>query len=481
MAQAIDLPTLTTEALIAGQWRQTGRTFPVYNPATGALIAEVADCGEAEAVAAADAAHEAFPAWRDLTAFKRAAHLRAWHDAILQERESLARLISMEMGKPIREAQGEVLYAASYVEWYAEEAKRIEGDIIPSRQAGKRLWIRRRAIGPAYGITPWNFPAAMVTRKAAPALAAGCTFILKPAEQTPLTALALARLWQETGAPEGTLQVLPAQDPAAVSKPLLADPRIRALTFTGSTEVGVMLYEQGAKTMKKVSLELGGHAPFLVFADADLDAAAREIVDSKFRNAGQTCICTNRVYVHRSILEPLRDKLAERIARLNVGDPLSPETDIGPLVDRQGLEKVRSHVADAQAKGATVVYGGTSPGGLYHQPTLLTDVRPGMAILREETFGPVLPLVAFDTDDEAITLANDTQYGLAAYLWTRDLSRAFRVAEALEYGIVGVNDGRPSEAQAPFGGIKYSGIGREGGKWGIDEFTEYQYISIKLD
>ncbi len=428
----------------------------------------------------ADAAVSAFASWKQTTAYERAALLRRWNDLVLAHVDGLARLIATEMGKPITEARGEVRYAASFIEWYAEEAKRIYGSTIPSQFANKRLLVLHQPVGPVYAITPWNFPAAMVTRKVAPALAAGCTVILKPAEQSPLTAVRLRELWEEAGGPKDVFQVVTTEDPAAVSKVFLEDPRIRKLTFTGSTEVGKMLYAQSAPTMKRLSLELGGHAPFLIFEDADIEAAVREVCNSKFRNAGQTCVCVNRIYVHESISEAFTNRLTDAVRLLKVGDPLDESTQIGPLVDAQGLAKVSAHVDDAVAKGARVVTGGEKLEGLFYPPTVLTGVRPGMRILEEETFGPVAPVLTFRTTAEAIELANGVPYGLAAYLWTRDLSRAFQVSEALDYGIVGVNDGLPSTAQAPFGGFKDSGVGREGGHWGLEEYLEVKYISIAL-
>ena len=455
-------------------------TFEILNPANGRPVSTVPDCGPAEARQFADAAVDAFAAWSATTAYARAAILRRWNDLILAHVDELGRLIAQEMGKPVSEARGEVRYAASFVEWYAEEAKRVYGETLPSQFAHKRLLVLRQPVGPAYAITPWNFPAAMVTRKAAPALAAGCTFVLKPAEQSPLTALRLGELWEEAGGAANVFQVLTTSDPAAVSEVFLSDPRIRKLSFTGSTEVGMRLYALAAPTMKRMSLELGGHAPFLIFEDADLDAAVREVCASKFRNAGQTCVCVNRIYVHESIRADFTDRLSVAVRALKVGDPLDETTQIGPLVDAQGLNKVRAHVEDAVAKGARVVTGGRPGGGLYFEPTVLDGVQPGMRILEEETFGPVAPVLSFRTQTEAIQLANSVPWGLAAYLWTRDLTRAFRVAEALDYGIVGVNDGLPSTAQAPFGGFKYSGVGREGGKWGLEEYLEVKYVSLAL-
>ncbi len=455
-------------------------TFKIVNPATGSTVGEVPDCGVAEGRLAADAAVRAFASWRNTTAYERAAILRRWNDLILGEVDSIARLISQEMGKPVTEARGEVRYAAGFVEWFAEEAKRVYGETIPSQFAHKRLFVLKQPVGPVYAITPWNFPAAMITRKAAPALAAGCSIVLKPAEQSPLTAIRLGELWRAAGGPPDVFQVLTTSDPATLSDVFLSDPRIRKLSFTGGTDVGMILYAKAATTMKRLSLELGGHAPFLVFEDADLDAAVTEVCAAKFRNTGQTCVCANRIYVHDRVFDDFTARLSKAVSALKVGDPLDETTQLGPLVDANGLAKVQQHVDDAVAKGARIVTGGGSPGGLYFAPTVLVDLRPGMRILEEETFGPVAPVMRFTTDAEAVALANDVPYGLAAYLWTRDLSRAFRIAEQLEYGIVGVNDGLPSAPQAPFGGLKYSGIGREGGKWGLEEYLEVKYISAGL-
>ncbi|HML16037.1 MAG TPA: NAD-dependent succinate-semialdehyde dehydrogenase [Bryobacteraceae bacterium] len=458
----------------------TPTTFEVRSPIDGAAFATAADCGPEQARAAADRAVEAFASWKQTTAYERSAILRRWMTLILDHGPGLARLMAMEMGKPVTEGSGEVRYAANFVEWYAEEAKRVYGETIPSQFANKRILVMRQPAGVVYAITPWNFPCAMVTRKVAPALAAGCTVILKPAEQSPLSALVLADLWREAGGPEGTLQVLPALDPVPASQVLLDDARVRVLTFTGSTAVGMHLYEQCAKTMKRAGLELGGHAPYLVFGDADLDAAVAQVGACKFRNAGQTCVCTNRIYVHESIADEFTARLARVAKSLRVGDPLDAATEIGPLVNADGLEKVREHVKDALEKGACVETGGRALDGLFFEPTVLTGVKRGMRMLEEETFGPVAPVMTFREDAEAVGLANDTRFGLAAYLWTRDMSRALRVSEALEYGIVGLNDGVPSTAQAPFGGVKNSGIGREGGHWGIDEFLDVKLVSIAL-
>lgn len=455
-------------------------TFAVTNPATGAVLDTVRDAGPADARAAIDRAVDAFAAWKARTAFERAQILQAWRGLMIRDEEPIARLMTQEMGKPIAEARGEVRYAAGFVEWFAEEGKRAYGEIIPSHVRGKRLLAMRQPVGPVYAVTPWNFPAAMVTRKVAPALAAGCTVVLKPAEQSPLTALLLEALWAEAGGPAHAFQVLPTSDPAGLSEVFFADARIRKLTFTGSTAVGKRLYAEAARTMKRVSLELGGHAPFLVFEDADVPHAVQQVMASKFRNAGQTCVCANRIYVHESIHDEFSARLADAVRTLRVGDPLHDDTQVGPLVDRAGLDKVSAHVADALGKGARALVGGRARDGLYFDPTVLVGVATGMRILDEETFGPVAPILRFREEEEAVTAANATPFGLAAYLWTRDLGRAFRVAEALEYGIVGVNDGLPSTPHAPFGGVKDSGIGREGGKWGLDEYLDVKYVSIAL-
>ncbi|HEX7002615.1 MAG TPA: NAD-dependent succinate-semialdehyde dehydrogenase [Trueperaceae bacterium] len=461
-------------------WHETERTFTVTSPVNEEPLAQVADCGPDDARQAASVAWEAFVSWRATTAFERSEILMRWFDLMMENSEDLARTMSLEMGKPLRESRGEVRYAAGFVKWYAEEAKRAYGSLIPSHAGGKRLLAMKQPVGPVYAVTPWNFPAAMITRKAAPALAAGCTMIVKPAEQTPLSALMLADLWQQAGGPAGTLQVLPALDPVPISDALLEDPRIRKVTFTGSTEVGKILYRKSADTVKKISLELGGHAPYLVFADAELEKAVAEVVACKFRNAGQTCVCTNRVYVEEAIFDDFTERYVRAVEALQVGDPLSESTDVGPLVDRQGLEKVVAHVEDAVSKGAQVVLGGSPGEGLFFQPTVLTGVNSDMRLMHEETFGPVAPLLSFGSETEVISRANDTPYGLAAYVYTNDLSRAWRVSEALDYGIVGVNDGVPSAPHTPFGGFKQSGLGREGGPWGIDEYLEIKYVSMGL-
>jgi len=472
-------------AYITAGVQEASATYEVRSPATGAVVGTAAACGAAEARAAADLAVTAFENWKARTAFERSEVLRRWYELILEDEEALGPLIATEMGKALKEARGEVTYAANFVKFYAEEAIRIYGDTVPAASPDKRIMVTRQPVGPVFAITPWNFPAGMITRKAAPALAAGCSVVLKPAEQTPFTALRLAELWLEAGGEPGTLQVLPAADPREVSETLIEDSRIRKLAFTGSTEVGKLLYAQAAPTMKRISLELGGHAPFVVFADADLDVAVEHAVGSKFRNAGQTCVCANRLIVHEDVAEEFASRFAAAASRLRVGDPLAETTDLGPLVSQAGFDKVNRHVTDALTRGAEAVTGGKPAeveGGsdLFYTPTVLTGVTEDMLIMNEETFGPVAPIITFKDDSEAVRLANDTPFGLAAYMFTRDVGRAFRVSEALDYGIVGVNDGMPSVPHAPFGGVKESGLGREGGKWGIEEFLDVKYVSLGL-
>ena len=473
------LPELLQQAL-AQKIALSGKTFTVSSPATGTALAQVADMGADDAQAALERVASYFPTWAQTTAYERASILRKWFTLMLDHAHQLATCTALEMGKPITEATGEVRYAAGFVEWYAEEAKRVYGDTIPSHAAHKRLFAIKQPVGAVYAITPWNFPSAMVTRKAAPALAAGCTFILKPAEQSPLTALYMEQLWHMAGGHPDAFVVLPSNDPVSVSRVMFEDERIRKLTFTGSTEVGKILYAQSSNTVKRISLELGGHAPFLIFPDADIAHAVREVVASKFRNAGQTCVCANRVYVHASIADAFGRQMAEAVSALKLGDPLDPTTQIGPLVDGAGLAKVQAHVHNAVQGGAQVLTGGAVQEGLFFQPTVLANVARDALIMTEETFGPVAPIVPFETDAEAIALANGTPFGLAAYLYTNDINRAVRTAEALDYGIIGLNDGVPSTPQAPFGGMKASGIGREGGKWGIEEYLSVKYISLAI-
>ncbi len=452
----------------------------VISPFTGMAVGQVPDYTPQEAQQAIERSVAAFAQWRHTTAYERADLLRRFYDLMMRDQQEIARTIALEMGKPVTEALGEVKYAASFIEWYAEEAKRLFGTLVPSQAAHKRLLVTLEPVGPVYAITPWNFPAAMATRKVGPALAAGCTIILKAAERSPMTAFKLSALWAEAGGPEDTFIVLTTSQAAALTQVMMNDTRIRKISFTGSTAVGRELAAQAAPTLKRVSLELGGHAPYLVFADADIDQAVRDVVACKFRNAGQTCVSTNRIYVERHIAADFSAKLTQAVAALKVGDPLDPDTQIGPVVSKAGLEKVERHVADARQKGAEVLTGGEALEGLLYAPTVLSRVTPDMLVMQEETFGPVAPVQVFDDEAQAIALANNTEYGLSAYVWTRDLARAFRVTEALEYGIVGLNDPLPSTAQAPFGGVKQSGYGREGGPWGLEEYVNTKYVSVGI-
>jgi len=467
-------------AFINGEWvgADNGETLDVVNPATRKVLGSVPDMGGTETRRAIAAAAAAFPAWAAKTAQQRAAVLRRWFDLVMEHRDDLAMLMTAEQGKPLAEAKGEIAYAASYIEWFAEEAKRLYGDVIPAPQTDKRILVLRQPVGVVAAITPWNFPAAMITRKVAPALAAGCTFVCKPASQTPYSALALAELGVRAGIPAGVLNIVTGRDAAAIGGEMTAHPLVRKVTFTGSTAIGKKLMAQSAGTLKKLSLELGGNAPFIVFEDADLDAAIAGAVASKFRNTGQTCVCTNRFLVAGAVYDAFTGKLAEAVSKLRVGDGLQGPTDQGPLIDSHALRKVEHYIADAVSKGAQVVLGGRrhALGGTFFEPTVMTNVTPGMLLAREEIFGPVAPLFRFETEADAIRLANDTEYGLAAYFYTRDLSRAWRVAEALEYGIVGLNTGLISTEVAPFGGIKESGFGREGSRYGLLEYTELKYV-----
>lgn len=475
---------LVQRCLIGGRWTEAddGATLVVRNPASTAEIARVPACGAAETQNAIAAAEAALPAWRERTAKARAQVLMQWLQLILQHTEDLAALITAEGGKPLAEARGEVTYGASFVEWFAEEGKRAYGETVPSPAADKRILVIKQPVGVCAAITPWNFPLAMITRKVAPALAAGCTVVVKPAEQTPLTALALARLAEQAGFPAGVFNVITG-NPVAIGGALTASPVVKKLSFTGSTEVGRLLMAQSAPTLKKLSLELGGNAPFIVFDDADLDQAVAGAIAAKYRNSGQTCVCANRFLVQAGIYDAFAARLAEQVARLQVGDGSTPGTQQGPLIDADALAKVQAHVADALDKGARLLTGGRphSRGGNFLEPTVLADVTPAMRMAREETFGPVAPLFRFDTEAEAIQMANATEYGLAAYFYTRDVARAFRVGEALEYGMVGINTGLISNEVAPFGGIKQSGLGREGSRHGLDEYLELKYLCFDLN
>lgn len=477
-----DITLLRHHAYIDGQWvhADTAGSFPVTNPADGSVIVRVASVGVAETRRAIEAAAKALPAWRARTAKDRAAILRKWYELIMANADDLAVLMTAEQGKPLSEAKGEISYGAAFVEWYAEEAKRVYGDIIPEPAPGRRVLATKEPIGVVAAITPWNFPSAMITRKCAPALAAGCTVVVKPGEDTPLSALALAELAARAGIPAGVFNILPTADYIAVGGELTANPLVRKLSFTGSTEVGKLLMKQCADTMKKVSFELGGNAPFIVFDDADLDAAVAGAMASKYRNTGQTCVCANRILVQDGIHDAFAAKLAEAVKRLAVGPGLGGDTQQGPLINAQAVEKVERHIADALSKGAKVLLGGKrhALGGTFFEPTILTDVTAEMTCAREETFGPVAPLFRFRTEDEAVRMANDTEFGLAAYFYSRDMGRCWRVSAALEYGIVGVNEGIISTEVAPFGGMKESGIGREGSKYGIEEFLEIKYVCM---
>ncbi|WP_323119032.1 NAD-dependent succinate-semialdehyde dehydrogenase [Burkholderia alba] len=472
---------LRTGHYIGGEWhaRDGGGTYAVRNPATGDVIASVARGGAEEARQAIDAAARALPAWRALPAKERSARVRRWGELMLEQRDALAELLTREQGKPLAEARGEVGYAASFLEWFAEEAKRTYGDVIPSPKPDTKIIVLREPVGVVAAITPWNFPLAMITRKAGPALAAGCTMVLKPSEETPLSALALAVLAERAGIPAGVFNVV-SGDAVAIGAVLTESPVVRKLSFTGSTRVGKLLAAQSADTLKKLSLELGGNAPFIVFDDADLDAAVAGAMASKFRNTGQTCVCVNRFYVQDGIYDAFTQRLADAARAMRVGNALLAEVEQGPLINEAALDKVERHVADALAKGARVLTGGKRHplGGTFYEPTVLVDATGGMRIAEEETFGPVAACFRFRTESEAVAAANDTPFGLSAYCYTRDLGRAWRMAEALESGMVGINEGVISTEVAPFGGVKQSGLGREGSKYGIDEYVELKYLMM---
>lgn len=475
---------LQTRAYVAGSWVEadTGETFPVTDPATGRHLADVPRMGATETRRAIEAADSAWPDWRRATAKERAAVLRRWADLMHEHSEDLARLMTAEEGKPLTEARGEIAYAASFIEWFGEEGKRLDGDVIPSPQSDRRLFAIKQPIGVTGGITPWNFPAAMITRKAAPALAAGCPMVVKPAEQTPLSALALAKLAEWAGLPAGVLSVVTgdAGQSAEIGRELTGNPTVRKIGFTGSTEVGKILMRQAADHVQKVSFELGGNAPLVVFDDADLDAAVSGLVASKFRNAGQTCVCANRVLVQDGVYDAFLSRFADAVRELKVGNGFDDGVQIGPLIDEQGVAKAERHVGEARERGAEVIVGGSRHelGGTYFQPTVLSGVTNDMLMSCEETFGPVAGLQRFGSEDEAVRTCNDTPYGLAAYFFSRDVGRIWRVTEALEYGIVGANTGLISTEVAPFGGVKESGIGREGSKYGIEEWVEIKYLAL---
>lgn len=478
-----DPSLLRQQSYVNGQWcdAESGDTLEVLNPATAAVIGTVPNMGESETHAAIAAAEVALPAWRALTAKERGVKLRRWFELLNEHSDDLALLMTTEQGKPLAEAKGEVAYAASFIEWFSEEAKRIYGDTIPGHQGDKRLMVIKQPVGVTAAITPWNFPAAMITRKAAPALAAGCTMVVKPAQQTPFTALAMAELAARAGIPAGVFSVLTG-DAVAIGNEMCSNPIVRKLSFTGSTNIGIKLMAQCAPTLKKLSLELGGNAPFIVFNDADIDAAVEGAMIAKYRNAGQTCVCANRIYVQDGVYDEFAEKLAQAVGKLKVGVGTDKGITTGPLIDENGVKKVQSHLADALSKGAKVLVGGKAHalGGNFVEPTVLTHVDKSMLVAREETFGPLAPLFKFSDVDDVIAQANDTEFGLAAYFYGRDISLVWKVAEALEYGMVGVNTGLISTEVAPFGGIKSSGLGREGSKFGIEEYLEMKYICMSI-
>ena len=480
LATLADPTLLKTGALINGEWIAGGARFAVNDPATGGKLADVANLGAAETEAALQAANAAWPAWRAKTAKERGAVLMKWFHLLHQHADDLARIMTAEQSKPLAEAKGEVGYGASFIEWFAEEARRVYGETVPTTDNNKRYLVIKQAMGVCAAITPWNFPIAMITRKVAPALAAGCPVVIKPAEQTPLSALAVAELAQRAGMPAGVLNVITADsdNSIAVGKVLCASDIVRHLSFTGSTEVGRILAAQCAPTIKKLSLELGGNAPFIVFDDADIDSAVEGAMVSKYRNAGQTCVCANRLYVQDQVYDAFVAKLAEKAKGIKVGNGFEAGVNQGPLIDDQAIGKVERHVADAVSKGAKVVVGGTKIGERFYTPTVLANVTGEMLCAKEETFGPVAPVFRFKTEAEAIAMANNTEFGLASYFYSRDIGRIFRVGEALEYGMVGINTGLISTAEVPFGGVKQSGLGREGSHHGIDDYVEIKYLCL---
>jgi succinate-semialdehyde dehydrogenase / glutarate-semialdehyde dehydrogenase len=467
-----------SEAHVNGRWVKagSGKIFEVTNPATGGTIASVPDMDRSDVQLAIDAAHEVWPAYRNWTGKERSALLRKWYNLIIEHKEELARIMTQESGKVITESLGEVDYGASFIEWFAEEAKRTYGDVIPSHVKDKRLVVIRQSVGVVAAITPWNFPLAMITRKVGPALAAGCPVIIKPPSQTPLTGLAIVALAEQAGFPKGVINIVTSTSSGEVGKELCENKKVRKLSFTGSTEVGKNLMAQCAPSLKKLSLELGGNAPFIVFDDADIDAAVKGALASKYRHNGQTCVCVNRILVQESVYDAFVEKFTKAVQTLKTGDVLDKDVQVGPLIDQKGLEKVERHIADAVSKGATITAGGKKESGLFFQPTVLVNATSDMLIAKEEVFGPVAPIFRFRTEEEAVQMANDTEYGLASYFYSKDVARCWRVAEALEYGMVGINEGLISTELAPFGGIKESGFGREGSKYGMDYFIELKYL-----
>ncbi|WEE40884.1 NAD-dependent succinate-semialdehyde dehydrogenase [Acinetobacter sp. TAC-1] len=481
MAQLNDVGLLKSQALINGQWRDadTQQTLNVINPATGEIICTVPKMGQQEALDAITAAEQALALWRKKTAKQRSQILRQWFDLIMQHQDDLAYILTLEQGKPLAEAKGEIAYGAAYIEWFAEEAKRIYGDIIPSNAADQKILVNKQPIGVCAAITPWNFPNAMITRKVAPALAAGCTMIVRPASQTPLSAFAIAELAQRAGIPAGVFNVITGSS-SEIGEVLTTDERVQKFSFTGSTEVGKKLIAQCASTVKKVSMELGGNAPFIVFNDADLDAAVTGAIASKFRNAGQTCVCANRIYVQSAVYDVFIEKFVAAVKQFKVGNGMQAGVDFGPVIDAAAIRKVTEHIDDAVSKGAQIVLGGKPHpyGALFFEPTIVKDVTAEMQVAKEETFGPLAPVFKFETEEEVIAYANDTEFGLASYFYTQDLGRAMLVSDALAYGMVALNTGILSNEVAPFGGIKQSGLGREGSKYGIEDYLEIKYVLL---
>lgn len=476
-------PLLREACYIDGEWvkADSGETINVTNPATGEVLGTVPNCGAAETRRAVEAANRAWPAWRAKTAKERAVILRRWYELIMANQDELARLLTLEQGKSLAEARGEIAYGAAFIEWYAEEGKRLYGDVIPGHMADKRIVVLKQPIGVAAAITPWNFPNAMITRKAGPALAAGCPIVLKPAAETPYSAIALAVLAEEGGLPKGIFNVLTGKA-SAIGGELTSNPIVRKLSFTGSTEIGRLLMRQSAETIKKLSLELGGNAPFIVFDDADVDAAVVGAMASKYRNSGQTCVCSNRLYVQAGVYDEFVEKLAAAAAKLKVGSGLEDGTEQGPLINMAAVEKVEQHIAEATGKGAKILAGGKrhALGGTFFEPTVLANVTQDMLVAHEETFGPLAPVIRFETEEDAIAMANDSEFGLASYFYSNNLSRVWRVAEAIESGMVCVNSGILSTEVAPFGGVKQSGLGREGSRYGIDEYVEMKYLCLTI-